>query len=90
MSLHIGQHWVRKFINRHDVLKSKYNRKHDYQRAQAEDPELIRKWFKRVRNAIIEYGIHNDDIYNFDETGFQMGVISTAKVVTSSDRAGRP
>jgi hypothetical protein len=29
-------------------------------------------------------------IYNFDETGFQMGVIATAKVVTSSDRAGRP
>ena len=36
------------------------------------------------------YDIHNDDIYNFDETGFQMGVISTAKVITSSDRAGRP
>ena len=30
------------------------------------------------------------DIYNFDETGFQMGVISTAKVITASDRALRP
>ena len=29
------------------------------------------------------------DIYNFDETGFIMGVISTAMVVTSSERAGR-
>src|SRR5205814_1182546 len=30
------------------------------------------------------------DIYNFDETGFEMGVVSTAKVVTGTDRAGRP
>jgi hypothetical protein len=27
------------------------------------------------------------DIYNFDETGFQMGVISTAKVVTAANQA---
>lgn len=86
----VGQLWVRNFINRHDTLKSKYNRKYDYQRAQCEDPELIRAWFQRVRNTIAEYGIHNDDIYNFDETGFQMGIISTAKVVTGSNRAGRP
>jgi hypothetical protein len=85
-----GQNWVRKFIDRHDTLKSKYNRKYDYQRAKCEDPELIRAWFQRVQATIAEYGIHEDDIYNFDETGFQMGVISTAKVITGSDRAGRP
>ena len=26
----------------------------------------------------------DEDIYNFDETGFQMGVISTAKVITGA------
>jgi hypothetical protein len=31
-----------------------------------------------------------EDIYNFNKTGFQMGVISTVKVVTGSERAGRP
>lgn len=86
----VGQNWVRGLINRHDTLKSKYNRKYDYQRAKCEDPELIRGWFQRVRATIAEYGILDDDIYNFDETGFQMGVIATAKVVTGTDRAGRP
>jgi hypothetical protein len=86
----VGQNWVRNLINRHDTLKSKYNRKYDYQRAKCEDPELIQGWFRRVRATIIEYGILEDDIYNFDETGFQMGVIATAKVVTNTDRAGRP
>jgi len=34
---------------------------------------------------IAEYSIHKNDIYNFDETGFQMSVISTAKVITESN-----
>jgi hypothetical protein len=46
---------------------------------------VIRSWFELVRNTITKYGIHDVDIYNFDETGFMMGVISTAMVVTSSD-----
>jgi hypothetical protein len=71
-------------------VKSKYNHKYDYQRAKYEDPELIRGWFQHVQRTITKYGILNNDIYNFDETGFQIGVITTAKVVTGTDRAGRP
>jgi len=43
-----------------------------------------------VQRTKAEYGIADDDIYNFNETGFQMGVVSTAKVITGTDRAGRP
>ncbi|KAM4064167.1 DDE superfamily endonuclease [Hirsutella rhossiliensis] len=59
------------FTFRHDALMSKYLRKYDYQRA-------------LVRATIAKYGIAAEDIYNFDETGFQMGVIATAKVVTQT------
>ena len=38
----------------------------------------------------MEYGIQPDDIYNFDETGFAMGLCATAKVITGSDRYSRP
>jgi hypothetical protein len=86
----IGSRWISRFINRHKEIKSKYNRKYDYQRAKCEDPQLIQAWFQRVQRTIAEYGILEQDIYNFDETGFQMGVIATAKVVTGADRAGRP
>ncbi len=79
-----------KFVDRNEQRRTRYNRKYDYQRALCEDPELIRGWFQRVQAIIAEYGVLDDDIYNFDETGFQMGVIATAKVVTGSDRAGRP
>jgi hypothetical protein len=37
-----------------------------------------------------KYGILDDNTYNFDETGFIMGQISTGAVVTASERQGRP
>jgi hypothetical protein len=43
-----------------------------------------------VRNTIAKYGIHNNDIYSFDETSFIMGMISTIIVVTSSERRSKP
>jgi hypothetical protein len=50
----------------------------------------IRDWFRLVRNTIARYGILDEDIYNFDETGFQMGVIATAKVITGAERSKKP
>jgi hypothetical protein len=89
-TLLVGQNWVRNFINRHDNLKLKYNHKYDYQCAKYEDPVLIRDWFNHVQDIKIQYGILDKNIWNFDKTGFQMGVIATAKVVTGTDRAGWP
>jgi hypothetical protein len=78
----LGENWVRRMLKRNPHLTAKYSRKYDYQRALCEDPKKISAWFNRVQNTIKENGILNCDIYNVDETGFQMGVASTAKVVT--------
>jgi hypothetical protein len=86
----VGENWVRRLLHRHPHLDTKYLRKYDYQRALCEDPEKISAWFARVQKTISEYGVLDNDIYNFDETGFQMGVASTSKVVTRSDRRNRP
>ena len=43
-----------------------------------------------VLNTKKKYGVLDEDIYNFDESGFQMGVIATARVVTGIERRGRP
>ncbi|KAI9037134.1 uncharacterized protein KD926_000782 [Aspergillus affinis] len=50
-----------------------------YQRAKQEDPRVIIPWFQTVQAAIQEHGIHEIDIWNFDETGFAMGLCSTSK-----------
>jgi hypothetical protein len=66
----IGKNWVSNFIKQHDDLTSKYTCKYDYQCAKCEDPEIINWWFDLVQNTIVKYGILEQDIYNFDETGF--------------------
>ncbi|EAQ88366.1 hypothetical protein CHGG_04985 [Chaetomium globosum CBS 148.51] len=86
----VGENWVQRLLHRHPHLETKYSRKYDYQRALGEDPEKISAWFARVQRTINEYGVLDSDIYNFDEIGFQMGVASTSKVVTRSDRRNRP
>ncbi|EAQ83635.1 hypothetical protein CHGG_10039 [Chaetomium globosum CBS 148.51] len=86
----VGENWVQRLLHRHPHRETKYSRKYDYQRALCEDPEKISAWFARVQRTINEYGVLDSDIYNFDETGFQMGVASTSKVVTRSDRRNRP
>jgi len=40
-------------------------------------------------NMKAKYGITDEDIYNFDETGFMMGMIFNGTVVTISDGCGR-
>jgi hypothetical protein len=67
-----------------------FNRAKDRQRILQEDPEVIGAWFKLVSETKAKYGVHEDDVHNFDETGFQMGVIGSMKVVTGSERRARP
>ncbi|EED11440.1 transposon, putative [Talaromyces stipitatus ATCC 10500] len=88
--LQVGKNWVTNLIKRRPEIDSKFARKYNYERAKCEDPKIIQDHFNRVRDAISEYGILPEDIYNFDETGFAMGLCATAKVITGSDRYARP
>jgi hypothetical protein len=72
------------------ALQIQYNCKYNYQQAKYKDPTIIRDWFCLIENTIAKYSIQEEDIYNFDKTGFQIGVISTAKVITSAERSNRP
>jgi hypothetical protein len=72
-ALRVGTRWASNFVKRRLELRTRFQRKYDYQRAKCEDPEVIRSWFKLVQNTIAKYGINDADIYNFDETGFMMG-----------------
>ncbi|KAL2885150.1 hypothetical protein HOO65_080100 [Ceratocystis lukuohia] len=64
------------------------SRGYDYKRAKCEDPASFRSWFTLVENTIAKYGIGLTDVYNFDETGFMMGVIASGIVVTGAERRG--
>ena len=85
----VGEKWVYNFVKRHPLLSSRFSRRYNYERAKCEDPKIIQGWFDLVQKTILQFGIHPDDVYNFDETGFAMGLIATAKVITRSEFYGR-
>jgi hypothetical protein len=86
----VGKHWAERFVTRQTTLKMAFNRAKDRQTILQEDPEVIGVWFKLVEETKAKYGVHDNDVHNFDETGLQMGVIGSIKVVTGSERRTRP
>jgi hypothetical protein len=45
---------------------------------------VLKNWFGRFQALRERYGVFNEDIWNFDETGFQIGVGKSQWIVTSS------
>jgi hypothetical protein len=72
-----GKNWVDNFVKRTPELRTRWSRPYDHQRAACEDPVAIQRWFDLVQAMKQKWGIVDDDIYNFDETGFMMGKISS-------------
>ncbi|KAK7178070.1 transposase [Paraphaeosphaeria sporulosa] len=85
----VGKNWVLRFINTQPDLQTKWTRSFHSQRALCEDPVKISAWNKLVEETRQTYGIQDRDTYNFDETGFMMGVAASSKVVASADTVGR-
>jgi hypothetical protein len=84
----VGENWVYNFVKRHPELSTRFSRRYNYERAKYEDPKIIGEWFNLVQ-TILQFGITPDDVYNFDETGFAIGLIATAKVVMRAQYYGR-
>jgi hypothetical protein len=66
----VGQKWSYNFIQRTPELVTRITRSLNYRRALSEDPKKIREWFDLVLAYKSKYRICDEDIYNFDETGF--------------------
>lgn len=86
----VGKHWVRRFNTRTEEIKLRRSRSYDRQRALNEDRRVIEPWFELVGLTKEKYGIPDEDTYNFDETGFMMGVISSQMVFTGSEKRSNP
>jgi hypothetical protein len=72
-----GKNWVDRFIARTPELRTRWSRPYDRQRAVCEDPAIIQLWFALVQSMKAKYGIADKDTWNFDESGFIIGKISS-------------
>ena len=71
-TLLVGKNWIFNFISCCLKLKNVFSHKYNYQQTLCKDLEIINKWFELIHNFKTKYGIIDENIYNFNKTGFLM------------------
>jgi hypothetical protein len=78
--------WAKNWLKRHPELHIRRQQSLNLQRAIAHDIKAILKWFNGFMDIIKMHGITPMDIWNFDETGFRIGIGKDQWVVTFEPR----
>jgi len=78
----VGDHWAQRFLNRHPEYFIRKQQTIDADRKNAHDPANIRSWFEKYNAVCQQYHIHPGDQYNFDETGFRIGIGRDQFIIT--------
>lgn len=80
----LGKGWVDRYIKRHEVdLISRWATGIDRSRHQADSPSKYSLYFELLRSKLSEYNIEPRHIYNMDEKGFILRVLTRSKRVLS-------
>ena len=74
--------WARAWIKRQDDIFVRRQRHLDLNRVLAHDIDGIQKWYDGFIKIIIDKGIDSADIWNFDETGFRIGIGKDQWIIT--------
>jgi hypothetical protein len=80
----LGVHWVDRYIERHQVdLISRWATGIDRSRHQADSGLKYKLYFDLLIDKISQYNVEPRHIYNIDEKGFMLGVLTRSKRVFS-------
>jgi hypothetical protein len=80
----LGVHWVDRYIERHQVnLISRWATGIDRSRHQADSGLKYKLYFDLLIDKISQYNVEPRHIYNMDEKGFMLGVLTRSKRVFS-------
>ncbi|KHN98366.1 transposase [Metarhizium album ARSEF 1941] len=82
----VGTRWTTRFIQRHHYHKG-LQKKIDSSRKASEDVTRALSYYNKLKEAIQQYGVPPEDIWNMDETGFRIGMGKDHLVVTKRRRA---
>jgi hypothetical protein len=77
----IGQRWVNRFMKRYPELQTIIPRLIETKRIKDTSPEELQQWFDSIEEAIAEYAILPENIYNIDESGFSIGTIEATRAI---------
>ena len=78
----VSRQWAKRWIIRNSAFwKTLRSKPIAIKRRDAHKLEDIKTHFREFERCLKHWTIQNEDIYNFDETGFQIGVVSGSKVL---------
>src|SRR6266850_1608360 len=80
----VGESWVERFKKRHPDLKVKWTTSLEKCRAECLNPTLVNEFYNLLEEVIKQYNILQENVYNMDKKGIQLGV--GKKVVAFVDR----
>ena len=67
----LGQDWSKRFMRRNPELKTALAKSIEIQRKEV-TKEMLKRWFSEFKRVVQDYGIDPENIYNMDETGFDV------------------
>jgi hypothetical protein len=78
----IGLDWSRRFLKRHSEYIKRKLKPLIHDRKNTHNPTDIRIYFEKFKAAYDFFGIQIGDIYNYNKTGFRVGIGRIYKVIT--------
>lgn len=82
----VSRRWAKRWMARHkDFFKTLYAKPFSVKRRDAHIKEDVDEHFKDFVRCRNHWGIQDEDVYNFDESGFQIGVACGDKVIVPKD-----
>jgi DDE superfamily endonuclease/Tc5 transposase DNA-binding domain len=82
----LGKHWVSNFMKRHPQFKATYARRIEAARLEQSTEENVKKWLDAVSSTLQDNDIRPCNVYNMDETGFNIGAMQAGRVVVDMTR----
>ena len=85
-----GKQWPTRFLKKYDdQLTARYTTGIDSQRKRADSAYKYSLYFELMAKKLKEYDIRPEDMYNMDEKGFLIGVLSKGKRIFSRSKLER-
>ena len=82
----IGEQWVHRFHLRHPDIKTKWTSNLEKCRAQALNPAAAQGFYDILEEVRDKYGITEENTYNMDEKGVQMGIGGSVHALVDCDQ----
>ena len=78
----VGATWTAHFLERHPQFHIRKQKTLDLNQKKPHHPDDLLDWFQRYKTLRDEKGIQDSDQYNFDESGFRIGIGKDQWIVT--------